>query len=315
MSVTAVYDLYKRKKSKDLADGSFTLKDKAVSLFCEFAGDIPAVDVTEDMAEDFRLWLHNEERGKVSANIYLSNIKPLFAWLAAGRQPYIPFNPFADIRRYRTERMVRPIFEPEEINRLLKMADARWKVIVLLGAEHSLRRGEVLNLCRDDIEGRWLHVRAKKKTATTWPWTIKNHAQTLLPISPRLAQALPDLQRIVPVAQPYLIVPPDRYRRMLHLQAENSLTPDDRGKPYSNFNRAWRQLQRRASVPLRPYKDLRTTFACALRLGGMGADDVSEQMRHSSLAVTQAYLRHGAYTELAGKTLDALQLFYGVVPP
>ena len=311
MSVTAVYDLYKRKKRNDLADGSFTLKDKAVKLFVDFAGDIPAVDVTEDMAEDFRLWLHTDDRGKTSANIYLSNIKPLFAWLAAGRQPYIAFNPFADIRRYGTERKIRRIFEPAEINRLLKIADARWKVIVLLGAEHSLRRGEVLNLCRDDIEGRWLHVKAKKKTATTWRWTIKNHAQTLLPISPRLAQALPDLERIVPAAQPYLIVPPERYRRMLHLQAENSLTSEDRGKPYSNFNRAWRQLQRRASVTPKPYKDLRTTFACALRLGGMEADDVSEQMRHSSVAVTQSYLRHGAYGNLAGKQLEALKLFYG----
>ena len=311
MSVQAAFDLYKRKKSKDLAAGSFILKQKAVKLFCDFAGDVPVADVTEDMAEDFRLWLHNDERGKVSANIYLSNIKPLFAWLAAGRSPYVAFNPFADIRRYGTERKVRPIFEPAEINRLLEIADARWKVIVLLGAEHSLRRGEVLNLCRDDIEGRWLRVRAKKKTATTWPWTIKNHAQTLLPISPRLAQALPDLEAIVPAAQPYLVVVPERHRKMMHLQAENSLSPQDGNTPYSNFNRTWKKLQKRASVIRKPFKDLRGTFACALRRGGMGLDEVSKQMRHSNPIVTQeSYLRHEP-DDLAIKTQEALKQFYG----
>jgi integrase len=312
LTVSACFDLYVR-KNPDLAESSIALKGRAVRTFCDLFGDMPAAQVTREYAEEYRLRLVNDERTKSSANFYLANIGPFFGWLAAGG--YVEQNPFDGIRRYTTERKARPIFTPNEVGRILTVADARWKAIVLLAAEHSLRRAEILNVCRQDIQGKWLHIQAKRKTKDGWLWRIKNHAEALLPVSPRLKAALGELYAEIPAGQPYLIVKPKMYRRLLHLQAENSLTHELRNCPYSNFTRDWKKLLKRASVRAGRFHDLRGLYATALFRGGMQLGEVSKMMRHSSVSTTQAFYLRYEHEQLAAKSQDALEKFYGSLVP
>jgi integrase len=310
LSVTACFDLYER-KNPDLAESSVALKDRAVRFFCDLFGDMPAGEVTRGHAEDYRLRLVTDERTPSSANFYLANIGPFFAWLVA--EQHIEQNPFAGVRRYRPERKVRLIFTPEEVNRILAVADARWRVIVLLSAEHSLRRAEILNICRNDIKGDWLHIQSKRKTKDTWPWRIKNHAEALLPISPRLKAAFGELRR--EPGQAYLIVKPVLCRKLLHLQAENSLSHEHRNCPYLNFTRDWLKLLKRASVVRKRFQDLRCTYGMALFRGGMQEGEVSKMMRHSSVDTTHRFYLRYEQQELAEKSQKALSSFYGSYVP
>lgn len=310
-SVTSLFNLYVSRS--DLAESSIALKARAIRLFVRFFGDLPVDQIKREHAEDYKLLLcRNFERSRSSANFYLANISPFFHWLACG---YIDRNPFDGIRRYSPERKVRPIYTPAEIRRMLCVADPRWSVIVRLSAEDSLRRSEILNICSSDIQGDWLHVQAKTKTDKTWPWSIKNHAEALVPLSEPLRQSIDQLRAQIPPAQPHLIVKPRMHRRLMHLQAENSLTWELRNCPYSNFDRDFKRLLRRAHVQPKRFQDLRGTYATALLKGGMQLGEVSKLMRHSSVQTTHAFYIRYDKQELAARSGKILKNFYASSVP
>ena len=114
----------------------------------------------------------------------------------------------------------------------------------------------------------------------------------------------------VPEAQPYIVVEPSMYRRMMHLQAENSVSWQARGCPYSNFTRAWRKLLKRADVPIRRYQDLRGTYSMILKKAGVPLDDIQKLLRHSSLQTTQQHYLRYEHQELAAKSENIFSEFY-----
>jgi integrase len=306
---TPISSLFRRYIERNgLADSSKAIKGRALRFLIERVGDVPAGQVTREDAEDFRLWLAQGGRGKSSCNIYLSNLLPFFKWCFDER--YIETNPFKGIRRYTTERKVRPAFTPVEVQRVVTVADARWRAIVLLSARHSLRRSEILNICRSDIEGKWLHIKAKKKSRDCWQWSIKNHREALILLSEPVLDALTELRPELPAGQPHLLVKPQMYRRLLHLQAENSLTWQLRNCPYGNFSRDFRILLKRASVPHRRFQDLRGLYCQTLLRGGMGIDEVSQLMRHSTVEVTRQFYAKYEPAELAAKSEKIMNQFY-----
>ncbi|MHC4604630.1 MAG: tyrosine-type recombinase/integrase [Planctomycetota bacterium] len=306
LPVSQAFQVYLQKS--DLADNSIELKSRAVDLFVKSFGNLPVEGITPEMAAEYKR-LSAIGRSRSAANFYLANISPFFGWLDANS--HIERNPFKGIRRFAAGRKVRLMFSGEEINRILVVADARWQTIVRLSCENSLRRGEVLNVCRDDIDGKWLHIQPKKQTARTWPWRIKNHAEALLLLSEPLQDAITKLLVEVPLSQPYIVVEPKMYRKMIQLQNENSLGHRAMGCPFSNFNRSWRQLLKRAWVsPTKRFQDLRASFCTALLNGGMRLDEVSKVMRHSTIATTtQFYARYDA-AELAAKSQEIIEKYY-----
>jgi len=306
-SVNQLFNLYISRS--DLAESSIALKSRAVKLFIRFFGDLPAGQIRREHAEDYKLMLiKGNERSKSSANFYLANISPFFEWLVSAN--LLDRNPFRGIRRYVAERKIRPIFTAEEVKRILCLASPRWRVIVRLSVECSLRRSEILNVCRDDLQDKWLHIQGKRKTADTWPWSIKNHAEALVLISESLQKDLNGLKTEIPFKQPYLIVPPKIYRKNMHLQAENSLTFELRGCPYGNFSRDFRRLLRNASVRPKRFQDLRGTYATVLLENGMKLSEVSKVMRHSSMQTTQKFYIRYDQRDLAAKSAKIVEEFY-----
>ena len=305
-TVKQLFSIYQ--KRCNLAESSITIKERAVQLFLDLFGDLAVGQISEEHAEAYKASLLNGRRSKSSANIYLANLKPFFAWLAA--KDYIGKNPFALIKKYQDERKVRPIFTPTEIQRILAVADARWTAIVLLSARHSLRRSEILNVCRPDIQGKWLHVCSKRQRQDGWQWQIKNYAESLVLLSQPVTDAFAELQAELPIAQPYLLVKPRMYRQLMHLQAENSLTWQLRNCPYSNFDRSFKTLLKRASVFPRRFQDLRASYCTQLLKGGMRLDEVSRLMRHSTIQTTQQFYTRYEPRELAEKSDEIMNQFY-----
>jgi integrase len=310
-SVSSLLRLYLGRS--DLAEGSQLIVGRAVRWFIEYFGDLPGAEVTRELAEDYkRMLIKNNKRSKSAANFYIGVIGPFFRWLVA--EQYIGRDPFARVRRYKGEQQVRQMFSREDITRMIKVADPRWKVLVLLSAACSLRRSEAMNLCRSDIKGNWLHIRGKRRTKDNWEWAIKNHAQLLVPMPRELTAAITELLRTeVPTAQPYVCVPPRAYRRNMHLMAENSLTYELRNCPYGNFNRHFKALMGRAWVEPNRFQDLRGCYANALKDGGMDAIEISRQMRHSSVATTEKFYLRYDLEKLAVRSQQAISKFYGFV--
>jgi len=319
MTVSQAHDLYLSKA--DFADSSRALKGRAVKFFVQTCGDLAVDAVKRQHIDTYKSMLVRQGRSKSSANIYLTNLAPFFGWLRDNN--YIDTNPFAGWRRYTPEQKVRTIYDSSELYRLITVGGLEWETLIALSACCSLRRSECLNIIRDDIKDGWLHIRGKKQTAQTWPWSIKNHAEALIKL-PKFR--LDDLEIDVgawfvelgldrPTSQPYLLVSPRQYRKMMHLQAENSLTWELRNCPTGNFTRAWRQLQDNAGVKKRRFQDLRGTYATVLRKSGMGLDEVSRLMRHKSISTThQFYLRYDQ-AELAVKSNNTIEKFYAPCVP
>ncbi|MGA2324271.1 MAG: tyrosine-type recombinase/integrase [Sedimentisphaerales bacterium] len=279
-----------------LAETSKDIKQRVCNYFIGLFGkDITAGRVDYAMAEDFRNWLANRSRRAV--NTYIRNFRPFWEWLVKRR--IIEANPFELIKDVQIENYVGAIFGPSEIERMFRMANMHWQIYILLGMV-GLRRGEVLNLMKNDIDyaGQCIHIRGKKGGKDAWPWQIKNHQQRDVPLPETIQlpdiivpvhRILKELAQDLPMNQPYISVRPKDYVTLIKLHLDGKLTYGRRNCPYDNFARDFRQLQRRSGVkPIRPFRDMRATFATAMS-NTMQLTDTQKLMGHKSPQTTAIY--------------------------
>jgi len=285
-TVTMMFKLYIERSQ--LRESSIEIKSRAAELFVKWFGDLSIDKVGYGHAEDYRNLLL-KERNTTSVNIYIQNFKSFWAWLV--KRGYIDKNPFADIKMLPSGRQRIKPFTPDEIERILKVADNRWKAIVLLGLA-SMRRAEVLNLVVSDIyfDKDYICINPKKDTLYTWQWDIKNYCNEAIVLLPEMARnLLLGLIEELPVKQPYVFLTPERYQGCMRLKLEGKLTHRIRNCPWGNFSRDFRNLQRRAKViPTRRFHDLRGTFATTMSQY-LSLTDVQRLMRHASSNTTAQY--------------------------
>jgi len=278
--------MYKRLKDyrnrSHLEESSEEVLNRTVKRFVELHGDIEPDQVRYGHADDFRSWLKKGRAGS-SANTYLAMIGGLFSWLL--RRGYIGSDPFDGVKRFKVAEKKFDIFAPDEIRRIIKVADDRWRAIVCLGL-CSMRRAEILNLLVSDIdfESNEIHIKGKKKSETTWTWHIKNHNEALVGIEESVAQMLRKLiDSLTGSRQPYVILRAKYWKRNLVRQTAGTLTHRERNLPWGNFNRKFKELLRRAQVPDKRFHDLRGTFATVNYREGLELIDLQSLMRHSSI--------------------------------
>ncbi|MCJ7729842.1 MAG: tyrosine-type recombinase/integrase [Sedimentisphaerales bacterium] len=299
LTVTNAFDLYLQKKL--LADSSVEIKERALQKFIKVMGNMPVKSITYAEAEDFKTWLvKGNGLSKKSANIYLANTRPFFRWMA--KRGYIDRDPFAGIDRFRTDKRRKEIFEPAEIEKILRVADLRWQAIVLLGL-CTLRRTEVLNLTISDLcfkEG-YIRIRPKTDAQNTWRWNAKNYQAQIVPM-PKLIM-LPGgaiyihqilKNQIIALKsqyphQPYVCVLPETYNKIMAMQKEGCLAWEWRNCPWSNFTRDWRRILKKANVRFRRFHDLRATLPTVMARQGVPMPEVQRLMRHSSIQTTAEY--------------------------
>jgi len=297
-TVASEFEVYLRRA--DLRPASKRVKRLALKHFIEEFGDMPVGEVTRSIAEDYRIIL-TKGRSKRAANGYLANFKPF--WKSLHKHGSIHENPFADLRLFRYTESERQTFTAAELGRLVKTASRLWRVRICCGLL-GMRRGEVLNLCVRDINqsGQDSHIllTPKSKTATTWEWDIKDHAQRMVALPERMCfvdvvvelhQDLVRLQEDLPTEQPYLLLEPKYYRKLIEWQRQNELTDEDTADPTGNFQRTFRRLQRDALVrPFRRFHELRAAFVTQM-IKAQGIDRAADAVGHSSVDITRKYDR------------------------
>ncbi len=188
---------------------------------------------------------------------------------------------------------------PEEIERLLKVADNRMRVAILL-ALSSLRRAEVLNLVINDIDfdKGYILVSPKKDTKETWPWEIKDHNQAITPLPEiiRLPETMINLHTELiklidqlPEGQPYVCLTSKQYKFMMAHKAAGTLIWEMCNSPWRGFSRDFQLLLKKASVEPRRFQDLRGTFATRMLNNGCSLVETQKLLRHSSPQTTARY--------------------------
>jgi integrase len=165
-------------------------------------------------------------------------------------------------------------YELDQKGRLVDAAgriDHRILVMVLLGCDAGLRRGEIISLRQSDVDLRrnQIHVRL-----SSWQGVEdlpKSGRGRIIPLSAALAKAL---------------------EKNRHLRGDRVLHQDD-GKPTDeNVLQDWmEQATRRAGLePTRSLHILRHTFCSELAIKGAPAKAIQELAGHQSLAMTMRYM-------------------------
>jgi len=318
-SVSSLFELYLARS--DLAESSVALKRRALKWFVEIFGDLSVESVNYAIAEDYRTILA-KGRSKSAANFYLQNFKPFFAWML--KSGYANQNPFASVSLYQIPEQQRPVYSPVEIARIIAVGGLRWKVAILL-ALCSMRRAEVLNLVVRDIrfDQAYILISPKKETINTWRWDIKDHNQAIVPMPERiqlpngevnLHNLLIELIEKLPFSQPYVMLKPNHYQKMMHLKANGELNYELRNNPWPGFSRDYRALLRRAKVTHKRYHDLRATFATGMAQY-LTLTETQKLMRHSSPNTTAKYYIRHEQQQLVAKASEIVKKYYVTTVP
>jgi integrase len=277
-----------------LADTTKEVKARVCRWFAEFAGD-PAPDaVNYGLAEDFRNFI--AKRSGRGVNTYIRVFQPFWVWLQ--RRQIIQVNPFAELRDLRFEKYVGENFTPAEIERLIRVGDEQWQIIVIFGAL-GLRRAETLNLCREniDLNKGYIQIKGKRKSETTWIWNIKNHIRRFVPLPKNMSmpdmivpvhRVIEEVQNNLPHNQPYLCLRPEVYKHRIRQQQAGELKADLRNCPWPNFSRDFHRLQKYASIVPKRYQDLRATFATTLA-AQLPLKETQSLMGHRTAQTTLEY--------------------------
>jgi len=100
---------------------------------------------------------------------------------------------------------------------------------------------------------------------------------------------MPDIQSELPDEQPYLLLPPERYKHVLALSKAGQL--DDRVAkcPDQNFYRNWKVICGKAGVDDACFQDVRATCITEWFEQGIMPHEVQRLAGHSSIDTTMKY--------------------------
>lgn len=282
--------------------------DRAVRWFVELHGDMAAGQVDYGLADDYRSWLI-KERSANAANPYLSLIKAFFAWMAKRR--HIEVDPFDAIKPYPTTPAIPEQYRPEELERIFRIADVRWRAMIAL-ALCSMREAEILNLVVSDIDfsDRVILINPKVRSAATWPWDIKDYQRAWIGIDDAIVNLLTRLIAELRDGQPYVVLRRCYWHRNLAQQQAGKLSHRKRNCPWGNFNRDYKALLRRAQVRAKRFHDLRGTFCTERYREGFGMKELQYLMRHSSIQTTARYIRTVETKKLVQKSGQTFKKYY-----
>jgi len=274
--------------NKTIEQSTAELTERAFRHLKAAVGNIGMDKFSYEFAERFQAWLIETGRNRVTANIYVKAIKPAFNW--AKRHEWIESNPFDGLKLFKIPKKRIRRFEPWEFQAIFDNCPNKlWRARVLLG-KTSLRRGEVLNLTVDDIDfsREIIYISSKENTAHTWQWHPKNKNLGWLPLIPELNKLLVDLMVELPDGQPYLLLKPQRYWRVLELKRRGRLLDRIAKCPDNNFDREFQRILKRAGVKNGSFHDLRKT-AITEWAEYLQPAELQEIARHSNLETTMTY--------------------------
>jgi len=199
------------------------------------------------------------------------------------------------------------VYTTDECEQLLKVSQeskgsVRWDLLIYVAMITGMRRGELLNAVWSDIdfEAKTIDVSPKQNTAETWQWLIKDTDRRTLPLTEDAVIKLAEHQSQQPNKYAYVFVPPCRYGRIQELRKQSKWTlSDSRLKVINNFRREYEKIQKRASIRIRRFHDLRNTALTNWFTNGMGEYEVMKLAGHADFRTT-----HQFYLAVADDLID-----------
>ena len=264
---------------------------RAMTEFISEVGDIQADSVKFQHGEKFLLSRLDKGNRRGTVNKKLRHLHGVFAW--ARRRGLLERNPIHGIRHLRvTDRPMR-VFSDAEVELLIEAApNTLWQARILVARSAGLRIGELLNLTRQniDVSEGIVMVEPKEETDNTWEWHPKDYEIRELPLCDRGVQLFLELQQQLPDAQPYALLNPKTYMRMLQRRAEGKLTYDDRRLPDRKYYNQFQTIVEGAQVAYGTMHDLRRAAITSWAENpNLQPHEVMKLAGHSSLETTLKY--------------------------
>lgn len=266
-----------------LADNTKRMANQAFRYLILYCGNLPLDKIEFRHGEIFRNKMLEGGLSKNSVNLYLRATKPIFSW--AVNRKLISQNPFKEVHQLKVTRQPVRIYSDLEILDMLKYVPTlQWKILIILGRWCGLRRGEALNLRKEDINNNFLMVQPKKRTDFSWEWEPKDREIRQIPISEKFATFLYNMPCN------YITLNQRRYSYLLGLQELGLLDSNKRNCPIDNFRRTFKSIQQRAFGKNinRTFHDLRKSFVTNM-LDALPPLFVAKMAGHSSVTVTNDY--------------------------
>ena len=228
-------------------------------------------DISPALIQQVKAKLMDLDLGKHNINRLIQSLKAMMRH--AERWGLIPKQEWSGITKIKTPKGRVVYHSVEEINQLLAACPSpAWRLVVLLGSDAGLRRGEMAQL-------RWQDVDFEHNQLYIAPAKTENHR--FVPMSKALKKALEKAQKC----------------------AKTEFVVDvgyARGSQYF-LTAFYRKIAKKAKVSSFLHK-LRHTFASHLVQNGVDLYRVSKLLGHSSIKMTEIY------AHLAPKTLqDAIE--------
>ncbi|MFY9607385.1 MAG: tyrosine-type recombinase/integrase [Blastocatellia bacterium] len=155
--------------------------DRLNNLMPYFA-DTPLLRLNKGMAADYRIKRHQQKTvSDATINRDLSVLRHILYW--AVDQAILPANPFTRLRLARERRVRRPVMSVEEELRLLAVAPAHLKRIIIAALDTGMRRGEIL-------QQRWEHVDMQRKVVSVSRSKTPEGEAREIPLTRRLHELL-----------------------------------------------------------------------------------------------------------------------------
>jgi len=282
--------------TQKLAANSIAIKKRAFKHFLSILGDCQLPSKNELPLQEY-IYTLTEKTSTSTAEIYKRNLSSFFSWLVQHR--YLKSNTLMGFQVKQKSPRPPVSFKPRELLHIFKVADRRWRAIVTL-ALCGLRRSEILNLCRNDIDFGTGHILITPKVDSflTWEWENKNCLRTPVPlpktfdwgcfqISPQ--KEIEELLSLIPLDQPYVCLKPRHYSRMLQRRAEGNISFEACNCPWRSFTRDFGLLLKKAKVEHKRFEDLRVTYALSLARMKVKVKSAQKLLRHSKTLTTYTH--------------------------
>ncbi len=260
------YEVFKQVKDKTKAKAR-----KAFAHLVAFSGDVPARNIGPGRVNKWQSWLAktapNARTGRaglsaVTVKTTVGAAAAVFGWALRQREPDgsceygLTANPFCDAEAVKVDhRQVRYYSEDEARDILAAASELRWRdetktlawyAAIHLAAGSGLRKGEVLNLRRIDVDldrGRVLIRHRDDAPGRWWAWISKGRHEGEVPLSDGGWAAMARLLEVRPWMYPFL-----QHRRMIDLMGRPWPLPEDlRDTPANNWTREFNRILKRAN--------------------------------------------------------------------
>ena len=241
-------------------------------------------------AQRFQRHVRKSGLTETTANVYCKAVRPAFRW--AMRSKILFADPFDGLKMFTEVANDIRILEPLEFEGIFDAAAGDiWRARLLAGKTAGLRRGEVLNLVRTDVDFRRdvITVQAKGETASTWRWVPKDKERRRVPLIADLKVLLVRIAGELPDDQPYLLLTPARYEAMTAARDVGRLSDGMRRCPDNNFSRTFRDMCSRAKVSGVTFHDLRRTCITEWYEAGLEWHEGMKLAGHSDVKTTIKY--------------------------